>query len=275
MKRFAVLAALALSACATIPALSSPRAGIAHYHYQVTERVPGQSDKSYRMDYDIETSADHGVVAVVRHASELTNGAWQDVQLTSECANALHARSGELARVRLSPLAPAAAQTMNAEFMALCAPPALFYPMTDILNVALVQAAPQFKLSTLRAPGDRARFPAYATQFERLGVAISVAAPGGEVFLETATPDTATVLWTSDPMQLRIIHRATNAEPEITLEGIENYAFRVQIDARTGAVQRAVTTSDALDLAVVLPGAPPNTAPHIRITRDVLIERTV
>lgn len=273
MRLFAVLVALALSGCATAPVLASPRPGVARYHYELTETMPGQPGKAYRMDYDIEIGRDHGVVAVVRHASERVGDVWQDVHLDSDCAAALHARTDELARIRLWPLDAAVAQSMNADFMALCAPGALFYPMSDILNVVLVHAAPQFKLSTLHAAGDKARFDAYATQFERLGVAISVAAPGGEVQLETITPDTVTVLWASDPMNVRIIHRATASEPEVTLEGVENYAFRLQIDAHTGALRRAVTTADALDLTVLLPGLPPNAAPHLHITRAVTIAR--
>jgi hypothetical protein len=49
-----------------------------------------------------------------------------------------------------------------------------------------------------------------------------------------------------------------------------NIAFRVEIDPTSGALRRAATTSDTLDLVVA--GLPPDKAPHVSVTRDVAIE---
>ena len=257
--------------CATGGFTTRP-VGVQHYRYEQTERVPGQPDKGYRLDYDLETTPLR-VTAIVRRAQEGSGGQWRDAEVSAACATAMHAEPGELARVTLSPIEPEAAATMNDAFLSQCAPAAIFYPITDILNVSLVQTSTQFGLRGLHAPGDRFRFQGYATQFERLGVAVSLAAPGGETRLTALDPRAATVDWVSDPLQLGITRRATSTEPEIRLSGVERFAFRLVIDARTGVLERAATTSDALDLLVSVPGLAPERAPRLAITREVSIER--
>ena len=61
-------------------------------------------------------------------------------------------------------------------------------------------------------------------------------------------------------------------EPEVTLKGVERYTFRLEIDAASGALERAVTTADNLDLAVSMPDVPTDKMPHIAISREVAIE---
>ncbi len=95
-----------------------------------------------------------------------------------------------------------------------------------------------------------------ASELGRLGVAISVAAPGGETRLTALDHDVATVDWLSDPLQVNIVHRATATERELTLSGVENFGFRLLLDARTGVLQRATTTADALDLIKSMPACP-------------------
>jgi hypothetical protein len=278
MKHLAcALAALFVPACATTaagpPFAAQAQPGVTRYHYELVEHISNQPDKGYRLDYDLAVGRDHGVVAIVHHASELTAGASHDVSVDPACAQALHARSGELARVTLWPLDPAAATAMNESFMAMCAPAAIFYPITDILNVVLVQSSDRFKLATLRRPGDQARFEGYSTHFSRLGAIVQVSAQGGSTTLTSFDPHNVVVDWASDPMSINIIHLADSASPEVHLGGVENFAFRLQIDPRTGIVQNATATHDELNLVVAIPGMAPSLAPRLQITRAVTIAR--
>ncbi len=259
------------SGCATSSFDVAPL-GVQHYRYELTERAPNQPDRGYRVDYLLQTTR-QGVVAIIRHAQEWHGGQWQDVDVSVACAANMHAQQGELARVTLAPIDPQVAANMSDAFLADCAPAAIFYPITDILNVSLVQTGERFGLRRLHVVGDHVRFASYRTQFERLGVAISVAAPGGETRLTTLDHGVATVDWLSDPLQVNIVHRATATERELTLSGVENFGFRLLIDTHTGVLQRATTTADTLELMVSMPGLPVNQAPHIHVTRDVTIDR--
>jgi hypothetical protein len=270
-----VLAAFTLWAYAGIAAAQpdfAPHEGTQHLRYESAERAPGQPDRKYRVDFDLRVGRDHGVVAVVRHAMSASGDTWTDASVAPACAPALHAHSGELARVTLWPISPAASSAMNEDFLAMCAPAAVFYPISDILNVVLVQVSPEFKLASLHAAGDQARTQAYATHFERLGAAISVSARGGETRLTALTFHRALVTWTSDAMDLTIIHRGSLNGQDLTLSGQEDFAFQLEVDPRNGKLIRAQTTSDQLDLVVQLPNLAPEHRPHIAITREVIIE---
>ncbi len=68
------------------------------------------------------------------------------------------------------------------------------------------------------------------------------------------------------------MHHADKGSPEVMLRGVECYAFSVEIDTISGALRRAATMADALDLAVEVPGLPADKAPHVAVTREVTIE---
>ena len=269
----AVLAAGA--ACAEASDFSfrtSATPGVRHYRYQSVERAQGQPDKRYRVDFDLVTGPDGSVTALLLKAESASGDTWSTPSVDKDCRQALHARGRELARITLAPLSPEAA-TLGVEFMAMCAPAAYFFPITDILNVSLIQTQPKFHLDDLSAMGASARFEGFDVKFERLGVAIAASSPGGEIRLSALDAKLMTVDWSPDPMQIQIIHRKAEETPEVSLSGVEHYAFRVEIDSTSGALKRATTTADNLDLMVAVPGLSPDKAPRLKIVRDVSIEQ--
>jgi hypothetical protein len=269
----AVLACLILvagvSAAAADRFRTSATPGVRAYRYTSVERTQGRPDARYRVDFDLATGADGSVVAIVRKAERGENGVWSAPAVDDRCRAALGARDGELARVTLSPLNAESAKLGEA-FMAMCAPAAYFFPMTDILNVSLVQTEPRFQLASLRGAGASARFAGFQTSLDRLGVAISASSPGGVTKVLAVNP-VVVVDWMPDPMNLTLVNRPSNGPP-VTLKGIENFAFRLEIDRLSGALKRAWTTHDALDLVVDVPGVPADKLPRVAITREVVIE---
>jgi hypothetical protein len=274
-----VAMASALAACLPVAALASPPhwspgPGLRHYRYDSVERAPGQPDKAYRVDFDLAADAHGGIVAIVRHAARGAGGAWTETALDADCRAALRARPGELARVTLAPLAPESAATLGDAFMAGCAPAELFFPMTDILNVALVQSSPHFGLASLASPGDSRHFTGFDTRLDRLGVGIDAASPGGTTRFAARSGGRLYVDWVPDPMRIAILHHGALNGQDLHLAGVENFAFRLIIDAPTGALVSAATPYDRLDLIVQLPGMPPESAPRMTITREVTITPT-
>ena len=273
--QWAIAAALAVGiACADAadaPFRTAAMAGVRHYRYQSLERAQGQPDKRYRVDFDLATGADGSVTAVLLKAEAAVGDGWSTPVVDKACRQALRGRGRPLARITLAPLSPEAT-TLGAEFMAMCAPAAYFFPVTDILNVSLIQTQPKFHLVDLKAKGASARFDGFDTKFERLGVAIAASSPGGEIKLSALDTQSLTVDWAPDPMQIEMVHRKTENSPEMTLKGVERYAFRVEIDPVSGALRRAATTADDLDLLVSMSGLPPDKAPRVAIAREVTIE---
>ena len=245
--------------------------GLRHYRYTSSEKTPGQPEKRFRVDFDLATGSDGSVTAVLLKAESAVGDTWSTPAVDPVCRRALRGDGPALARITLAPLSPEAAK-LGDEFMAMCAPAAYFFPLTDILNVSLVQTSPRFRLADLKTPGARARFDGFDTRFERLGIAIAASSPGGDIVLRDQDPGRVTVDWAPDPMQIEIVNRKTDTRPEVTLKGVERYAFRLEIDAASGALERAVTTADNLDLAVSMPDVPPDKMPRIAISREVAIE---
>lgn len=272
MRLAAVLAAaLASAACSTAPFESPPKPGVGRYTYTVKEVAPGQADTGYRVAFDIETTAGPTMTAVVRSAETLSNNAWKPATVDAACAAALKARPGELARIKLFALTKEES-AMGPAFMATCAPPAIFFPMTDILNVALIMASPEFGAATLKQVGEARRFPAFSTSVDRPDTFIDARAPGGDIRLTALEPTRATLEWTADPMAVHVIHRMPGTG-DVSLSGTERFGFRLDLDPRTGALIRAATPSDVLDVTIQIPGLPPGApAPRMQITRNVTID---
>jgi len=245
--------------------------GVRHYTYTSSEKTPGQPEKRYRVDFDLATGSDGSVTAVLLKAESAVGDTWSTPAVDAACRRALHGDGHALARITLAPLSPEATK-LGEEFMTMCAPAAYFFPLTDILNVSLVQTSPKFRLADLKTTGARARFEGFDTKLERLGIAIAASSPGGEILLHDMNPGVLTIDWTPDPMQIEIINRKTDTRPEVNLKGVERYAFRLEIDPASGALERAATTEDNLDLAVSMPDIPPDKMPRIAISREVAIE---
>jgi len=271
------VAACAVALC-TSPALAepiiktSPTAGTRGYRYTSVERNPGQPDARYRVDFDLVTDAHGDVTAVIRKAESANGDNWSTPTVTEACAKSLHGDGAALARVTLVTLSPEAASSLGEPFMAMCAPAAYFYPMTDILNVVLIQVSPSFHIKDLNAAGASARFEGFSTKLDRLNTGMTASSPGGTITLTALDDKVATVDWAPDPMQITLVKHATQNMPEVTLTGFERFAFRVEVERATGALRRSATTSDTLDLVVSMPGLPPDKAPHLAISREVAIE---
>ena len=271
-----ITVSLALGGCASLHGhvvfQPAPIAGLhSSYRYVATERVPGQPVTGYRLDFDLLARRDGSLVAVVRVAERRVSDTWTPAQISADCARALHAENGELARVTLQPLSAEAAASLGEAFMASCAPAELFFPMTDILNVAIVQTSAKFKIRQLHRAGDNASFSGFATQFDRLGTAVKAVSAGGRIRLVSLEKTSAIVSWTPEPMDLQITHHG-EANP-FTMVGQEHYAFRLEIDPLTGELVHASTVEDYLDVVLSMPGASPKSGPRLRIDRDVSIER--
>ena len=266
------VAATVSPALAETPFKTSVAPGTRHYRYVATEQPAGQQPSRYRVDFDLVTDANGGVTAIVRKAEAAKGDSWTTTMVDADCKKALHGKGATLARVTLAPLSPEAAASLGEPFMAMCAPPAYFFPMTDILNVSLIQTSPSFHLADLTAFGAKARFDGFSTKLDRFGRAIAGSSPGGEITLSALDGQVATVDWAPDPFQLTIVQHAAAGSPEMTMAGFEHYAFCVEIDRMTGALRRAVTTVDSLDMVISMPGLPADKAPHIAITRQVTIE---
>lgn len=274
VRHLALAAAFASAGCASAPFMTPPAPGIGRYVYASTETQAGKSEGRYRMVFDLETSQDRVITALVRSAEEMSDGAWRPAVIDDSCRTMLKAGQGEIARVALFPLTPEAA-ALGSAFMADCAPAALFFPMTDILNVALIFSSPEFGAAGLARPGDSKRFDEFATRFDRLDTAMDARSPGGEIALSALEQSRAMLTWSPDPMELTIVKRGVRgAGPggEVKLRGEERFAFQVEVDRRTGALIRAATISDVLSMTVEIAGLPPDRAPRVEITRAVTID---
>jgi hypothetical protein len=159
--------------------------------------------------------------------------------------------------------------------MATCAPPALFFPMTDILNVALVQSSERFHIGELTAVGKSVSFPGFATSVDRPGLAMTESSDGGVIALTDVSGGRAIVTWTPTPSQLHLVQQvgAAGAGQSVTLDGTERFAFRLEIDARSGVLERATTLYDDLDVAMTMADLPADQHPHMHIQRQVTIAR--
>jgi hypothetical protein len=260
----AILVATMLAATAgSAPYWHVPASGVHHYVYQVTETVVGGPVHGYRTEFDLEYSGG-AVTAIIRSASVL-DGTSKPVELDAACRAAMHGNKTSLARVKLMPL-PKAAKMLGEPFLAMCAPAGVFFPLTDILNVILIPSA-HFNATSLKAIGQSLPFPGFDAAFDRSGVAIKETAPGGEVSLASVDRDQAVIDWKPAAADLEILEEAN--KPPVRLKGTEHFAFRVEVDRRTGAIARAIASYDNLDMKIV--GAP-DSVPNLKITRAVSIE---
>lgn len=242
----------------------SPGPGTQGYHYQSVQHVPGQPDRGLRLDYDLVADAQGGLTAVVLRAQTGAGTAWTDVAVDPACRTELHAGAGELARVTLYP-ASGNLQT----FMPACAPKDLFFPLTDLRTLALIQS-PWFGVTSLAAPGDKHRFAAFAEKFDRGDTAAETNTPGGELRFVSLQGNRATLDWAPDPMTLRVTMRGAAGGSDLGFQGTSALVLRVEIDRATGKLIGATATTDRLNLIVDVKDAPPQ---PITITSEISISQ--
>jgi hypothetical protein len=261
-----ICAALALALIA-FPAQAqrwSPQPGTQPYRYQSVQHVPGEPDRGLRLDYDLVADAAGGLTAVVLRAQTGAGEQWTDVPVDPACRAALHAGTGELARVALLPVAPNL-QT----FLPPCAPRDLFFPLTDLRTLALIQS-PWFGIASLAAPGDKHRFAPFAETFERGDTAAETSTPGGELRFVSAEGSRATLDWAPDPMTLRVTMRGAASGGDLHFQGTSTLVLRVEIDRATGMLIGATATTDRLNLIVDVKDAPPQ---PVIITSEISISQ--
>lgn len=247
-----------------------PEAGTHSYRYETATHVPGAPGNGYRLDYDLVSDGKGGLVAVVRGAWHKEGAPeWSDVEIDQACRTKLHAQGDELARITLTPIAPEAATNLGPAFMDECAPADIFFPITDVLNIALVQVAPQFSIAKLAKPGDSARFAGYAVSLDRLDTVAKLESTGGTTSFVSLVPGRATIDWASDPLKINLVHRRAYNGADVTLTGTELFVFRLEIDPANGVLLGATAVTDKLDVTLSLPGGFSQPLP---ITREVSIK---
>lgn len=242
------------------------------YEYMVKETQAGRSGSGYVMDFRLRVARGGVVMAVVTSATVVAGDTRTPVAIDPACLRALHARRGELAEIRLAPLTPEQAKLGEA-FMPFCAPAALFLPMTDILNVALVQTSKRFQIGRLTTVGQSVGFQGFTTSLDRPGMQMAESSDGGVTTLAGVEGENAIVLWAPSPSQLHLVQKdgAGPGKP-VSLDGTEHFAFRLEIDTHTGVLQRASSVYDDLNVAVTMAGLPPGIHPRQLIHREVTIE---
>jgi hypothetical protein len=262
----AAFAATAAHAAEPAPVRAIPAPGVRHYLYEVIETVNGARHDGWRTEFDF-VSSNGAIDAVVRKASHFNGKGWEAVAVDDACRAAMHGSANSLARVRLWPLPAKSARQLGSSFLDTCAPPGIFFPLTDILNVAIIPASPTFRTQELRQVGQSVRYQGFAAASDRAGEGIKETTHGGEMRLAALNPQRVVIDWRPDLADLELTE--STQKPPMILKGTEHWAFRLEIDRASGAIARAATTYDDLDLTIV--GAPG--APKIKISRSVLIER--
>jgi hypothetical protein len=243
-----------------------PAPGTRYYLYEMVEMVNGARHGGWRTEFDLRSSAG-SISAIVRGASQWTAGGWKPVAVDDACRAAMHGDSASIAQVKLWP----AAQTtpkLDSSFLDDCAPPGIFFPLTDILNVAVITVSESFRTQDLRSVGQAIHYAGFDAAYDRTGERIAEKSSGGEVRLAALDSRRAVIDWRPDLADLQIDDRTAGTQS--SLKGTEHWAFRLEVDRRTGVLERASAIYDDLDLAIV--GAPASMA-HVRITRSVAIER--
>ena len=252
-----------------LPFKAASGEGLWHYRYETSQTIPGQPEQGYRTDFDIRVGKDGGVDAIILSSAERSGTAWTPVSLSPDCAAKLKAPQGALATARLWPLPPEAAHGLGADFLDACAPGPIFFPLTDILNVVLVQRASPFGLETLKTAGQSASYPGFEAHFERNGQTFAEVSHGGVTTLVSLSGTEAVVDWVPAPADLHMVMH--NRGGDVTMDGTETFAFRLVIDPRTGVLIRADSLRDDLDLKATMPGMAG--AFPVKITRKVSIVR--
>jgi hypothetical protein len=261
--------AWAAVASAQPPWRAPPFPGLRAYRYEVIESFNGRVETGYRVDFDLDTSGGGTIDALVRSADESQDGkTWTAVAVGEACRLAMHAPPGGLARVRLWPVADNADGGLGASFLDTCAPSAVFLPLTDIVNVVIIPVSSKFGAAKLRRVGDSASYDGFTAGFDRAGQRLRETSPGGQISLVSQENGRTTLDWAPSLADLSLQEPGPRGR-SIDLRGKEHFAFRVEIDTRSGALVSAHTTYDDLDLAMHIADVPADKLPRQAITRAV------
>jgi hypothetical protein len=261
--------AFAGAACSE-PLRLKPQPGTYAYRYAVDENIVGTGMRGYRTDFDLVVGRDGSIDAVIRASQEFDGKTWNKVTPADDCRAKMHAPKDALAQARLWPLAAGAAGGLGAQFLDACAPSGVFFPLTDILNVAVISVSGRFGVDKLHKAGDTARYDGFTANYDRNGETLKEVAHGGAVKLIALDRKHTVIDWEPDMADLDLDEHAGGQL--IHLNGTEHYAFRLELDRHTGALVRARTTYDDLDLTVHMAGLPEGQAPKQKISRTVTIE---
>lgn len=242
-----------------------PTPGVRHYRYTVVQTINRTTQRGYRADFDLEADRAGNIDAVMISSEALSNGSWTAARVDPACRTAMHGDARAIARVRLWPLSPAVAADLGGAFLDTCAPPDVFFPLTDILNAVVIPLSSRFQVQALRRQGQSVHYPGFLTTYHRAGEGLREETDGGDVRLTTLDRRRAVIDWLPLPARLDLDERADT--PPVHLQGTEHWSFRLVLDHRSGAILDAHTLYDNLDLAVA--GAP--AAPHVMISRVVTI----
>lgn len=275
--------ALALSLAVSVAALATaahakpairyrPAPGVYAYRYAVNETVNGQPAHGYRTDFDLRVNRDGTIDAVVRAAQETDGKTWSAVKVPADCLAKMHAPKDGLAEVRLWPSQADTTKALGGSFLDDCAPAGVFFPLTDILNVVVITVADADLPNKLRKPGDVATFKGFTAAYDRAGEGLKETTHGGKTTLISIEPTRATLDWQPELADLELGEHTPQGQP-MKMIGTEHWAFRVEINPRTGALIRSNSTYDDLDLTVHMQGLPEDKAPKVKITRAVTIEQ--
>jgi len=232
---FAVVLVLAPRGAFAEPAPARTTApGTYAYRYEAQERVNGAPQTGYRTDFDLRVAKDGGVEAVIRAAEHTSDGkSWSDAVVDPACRAAMRGSHEALAVVRLWPV-ERAADPLGSGFLDLCAPDAVFFPLTDILNVAVIRLSSRFKADRLKRVGDKVRYDGFEVAFERGPMAFHEVSRGGEIALSRGAGRGVLLEWSPDIADLTI--RRGQPGAAVSLVGTEHFGFRLELDRRTGAL---------------------------------------
>ncbi len=249
-----------------------PAPGVRHYQYTVVQTADGKVQSAYRTAFDLRAGRSGAVLAVITKAEEGDGAAWKTVSAEAACRRAMNAPAGGLATVKLWPITPEAARSLGPSFLDACAPGGVFFPLTDILNTVVITASDGFNVGALKAAGDSAAFPGFSASFERDGQAMKETADGGQVRLVSLDRGRAVIDWAPNAAVIDLDQTSPDGQP-LHLHGTEHWAFRLELEARTGVLLRAETLYDDLELRPRLVGMPEDQTPLLKITRMVKFER--
>jgi hypothetical protein len=250
---------------ASLPFRQAPTPGVRHYRYTVVQTINANIVRGYRVDFDLESGRDGSIDAILLSSEALDGAHWTATAIDPTCRTAMHGTATSLARARLWPIGADIAASLGNGFLDTCAPPGIFFPLTDIINAVIVPLAQNFRASALRRQGQSVRYPGFTAAFDRAGEGLHEVSDGGEVRLTRLERDQAVIDWLPDIARLEIVERS--GPTPVTLHGTEHWAFRIVLDRHSGVILDAHTLYDDLDLTVAdMPGAPP-----ARIARTVRI----
>jgi hypothetical protein len=253
------------------PIRLAPQAGTYAYHYEVSENIVGTGLRGYRTDFDLVVNRDGSIDAIVRAGEEFDGKTWKAVTTTADCRAKMHGSQQALARAKLWPLPNGAASGLGASFLDTCAPSGVFFPLTDILNVAVIAVSGRFGVDKLRKVGDTAHYDGFTATYDRNGEALKEVTHGGMVKLAELDAKHTVIDWAPDPADLDLDDHTPQGQL-VHLKGTEHYAFRLELGRRSGALVRARTTYDDLDMTVHMAGLPDDKAPKQKISRVVTVE---